>query len=271
MWWHLGQAAIMGLVQGITEFLPISSTGHLIIAGQLLRLPDAGNLFDATLHLATLAAVLIYFRKDWWMMVIVPSSSKTKASSLAPNRRLLGWLALATIPGLVMGYFGNVWIEQHWRSLLSVGAVMIIMGVVYLLFERLVQIKKTGKLLTYWDALSIGLAQALAVIPGVSRSGATLLSGVYVGLTRAESARFSFLLSAPIIAAAGGYGLYKSLADKAVIQDYWFWLVAFVVALLSGMLAINWLLKFYQKHSLKWFAIYLLVAGAGLIVYHFFS
>ena len=267
--WHLGQAAILGLVQGITEFLPISSSGHLIVARELLHLNDPGIFFDAVLHLATLLAVLIYFREDWWQMLF---SNKTKSASkkiLVANRRLLWLIILATIPGLIVGLVGSNWIESHWRSLVSVAALMIVMGLVYLIFEKFIKLSQSRKNLTSWDALSIGLSQALAILPGISRSGATLLGGMYVGLSRAEAARFSFLMAAPVVAAAGGYGLYESLVAKSVSGDYGFWLVAFVASFISGLLAIGWLLKFYQKYSLKGFAYYLVIAGLGLLAYHF--
>ena len=267
--WHLGQAAILGLVQGITEFLPISSSGHLIIARDFLRLPDPGNFFDAVLHLATLLAILIYFRKDWWQMIFPKKSKKETKNILLSNRRLLGLILIATIPGLIMGYLGNHWIEGHWRSLLSVASLMVIMGIVYWLFERLIKLPKVSKSLTSWDALSIGFTQAVAVIPGISRSGMTLLGGMYVGLTREVAAKFSFLLAAPVIAAAGSYGLYSAWAEKSIGKDYWFWLVACLMSVASGLLVIRWLLKFYQKYSLSGFAYYLVVAGAGLVIYNF--
>jgi len=191
--WHLGQAAILGIVQGVTEFLPVSSSGHLIIVREFLRLPDAGNGFDAILHLATLAATLIYFRQDWWKMLAGAKTKKDTATGPVPNRRLLGLILVATIPGLIVGYFGNHWVENNFRSLLSVAILLIALGIVYLVFERFIKLPKKSKELTSWDALSVGLTQAITVIPGVSRSGATLLGGMYVGLTREAAARLRVL------------------------------------------------------------------------------
>ncbi len=267
--WHLGQAAILGIVQGVTEFLPVSSSGHLIIVREFLRLPDAGNGFDAILHLATLAATLIYFRQDWWKMLAGAKTKKDTATGPVPNRRLLGLILVATIPGLIVGYFGNHWVENNFRSLLSVAILLIALGIVYLVFERFIKLPKKSKELTSWDALSVGLTQAITVIPGVSRSGATLLGGMYVGLTREAAARLSFLLATPIIAAAGGYGLYQDIVSHSFSKDYLFLVVAFMLSLVSGLAVIRWLLKFYQKHSLHVFAYYLLIVGTGLIVYSF--
>lgn len=269
--WHLGQAAILGLVQGLTEFLPVSSSGHLVIVREFLRLPDAGNGFDAILHLATLVATLIYFRQDWWKMLAGGKSKKDAILGQAPNWRLLGLILLATIPGLLVGYFGNNWIEHRFRSLLVVAILLVVTGLVYLVMEKWMKLPKKPKELTSWDALNIGLAQAIAVIPGISRSGATLLGGIYVGLTREAAAKFSFLLAAPVIAAAGGYGLYQNIVHHSLSRDYLFLVIAFIASLISGLVVIRWLLKFYQKHSLHSFAYYLLILGVGLIIYSFWK
>lgn len=267
VFWHLGQAAILGLVQGVTEFLPVSSSGHLIIARDFLRLADPGNFFDAVLHLATLSAILIYFRRDWWQMLIGSKSKKGDQRALLVDRRTLWLILLATIPGLVAGFWGHQWVEQNFRSVSTVAILMMAVGIIYLIFERRVKHPKTSKNLTGWDAISIGLAQAVAIVPGISRSGATMLAGRYAGLTREMAARFSFLLAAPIITAAGGYSLYQAIASKLISQDYWFWIVAFGFSLASGMLVISWLLKFFQKYSLNSFGYYLIIAGAGLLIY----
>lgn len=272
MLWHLGQAGILGLVQGVTEFLPVSSSGHLIIAREFLRLDDPGNFFDAVLHLATLLAILIYFRRDWWQMLIginpsIRGAKSKPGAKLGADRRTLWLILLATIPGLVAGFWGHQWVEQNLRSVLTVAILMMAMGIIYWLFERWVKHPKTSKNLTSWDAISIGLTQAVAIVPGISRSGATMLAGRYAGLTREMAARFSFLLAAPIIAGAGGYSLYQAIASKLISQDYWFWLVAFGFSLASGILAISWLLKFFQKYSLNSFGYYLIIAGAGLLIY----
>ncbi len=269
MLWHLIQAGILGLVQGVTEFLPISSSGHLIIVREFLHIDDPGNFFDAVLHLATMMAILVYFRGDWWRILTLTRAKKETKTGLPTDRRLLGLIVLATLPALLAGYLGNAWIGSHWRSLLTVAALLVVTGTGYLLFESLVKPLKNSQPLTGWGALGIGLTQALAILPGISRSGATLLGGMYAGLTREAAARFSFLLAAPVVATAGGYGLYQTIIHHTITRDYWFWVVAFIVSWLSGMLVIRWLLKFYQKYSLKSFAYYVIVMGLGLIIYYF--
>lgn len=265
--WHLGQAVILGLTQGLTEFMPVSSSGHLIIARNLLKLDDLGIYFDATIHLATLLALLIYFWRDWLGMIGVKMHSTSSKTTFKANRGLLWLIFIATIPGLIVGYLGNNWVNNQLRSVLMVAILMILVGASYLLFERLMKIGKSSKPLTFWSALSIGVAQALAVVPGVSRSGITMLSGMYLGLNREMAVRFSFLLAAPITAAAGGYSLYKAISEKTIGQDYLFLLMAFVAALISGFVVIHWLLKFFQNHTLNGFAYYLILAGTGLLIY----
>jgi len=265
--WHLSQASILGLVQGLTEFMPISSSGHLVIVRDLLKLDDQGIFFDAMLHLATLLAVLIYFWKDWVGMSGITQQSSSSKTVLTANRRLFGLILLATIPGLIVGYLGDNWIESRLRFGWTIAVLMIGLGIAYLLFERLFKIVKSSKQLTSWSALSIGVAQCLAVVPGISRSGVTMLGGMYAGLNREMAVKLSFLLVAPITAVAGSYGLYKAITNQIIDQDYLFLLTAFVVALISGLVVIHWLLKFFQRHSLRGFAYYLLIAGIGLLVY----
>ena len=267
--WHLVQAGILGLVQGLTEFIPVSSSGHLVVARELMRIEDPGNFFDAVLHLATLFAILIYFRREWWQMLVTAKDKIAPKTHLAIDRRLLWLIIVATIPALAVGYFMQGWIENNFRSLVTVAILLIIMGAGFILSETWLRVPKQNRNLSFWDALSVGLAQTIALLPGISRSGSTMLAGMYVGLTRASAVRFSFLMAAPAIAVAGGYGVYQSIRDQAIVQDYLYLIIAFVVSFLSGWLAIRWLLQFFQKHSLYVFGIYSIIAGVVALVYHF--
>ncbi|MFH0912151.1 MAG: undecaprenyl-diphosphate phosphatase [Patescibacteria group bacterium] len=267
--WHLGQAAIIGLVQGLTEFIPISSSGHLIVVRELLHIDDPGNFFDAVLHLATLLAVLIYFRRDWWDMLRLPRGKTLVKGEIVANRRLLFLIALATIPALIAGYFGNSWIEHSFRSLPMVAGLLLATGLTFWGVEHWLKIVKTSQPLSNFSTFNIGLAQAIAIFPGISRSGMTILAGLYSGLNREMAARFSFLLAVPIIAAAGGYSLYQSISQGMIGQDYGVWLVAFGAAFIAGWASIYWLLQFLKRHSLIGFAYYLIIVGSGLLVYSF--
>jgi len=258
---HLIQAVILGAVQGLTEFIPISSSGHLIIVRDFLGIPDQGNFFDAILHLATLAAILIYFRLDWMHMI----SAWTNGNKVKRHTRLAKKLSIsilvATVPALTIGWFANRWIEDTFRSLLTVGFLMIVVGLVFIVSEKMLKPRDDIKHLNWARALGIGLAQALAILPGISRSGATIVTGMYMNLKRDAAARFSFLMAAPIIAAAGGYSLYLAIQQGIIFNDWLFWLVAFLTSLGFGLLAIKFLLAFLKKYSLNVFAYYLILVG----------
>jgi len=263
------QASILGVVQGITEFIPISSSGHLIIARDLLNIPDQGNFFDAILHLATLLAIIIYFRLDWLNIIKSWTNGNKISRQTRVYRQLSKLILIATVPAVIIGWFFNVWIEQNFRSLITVAIFMILVGIVFLFTERLLKPNDNLNRLNWAKALGIGLAQALAILPGVSRSGATIATGMYMGLKRDVAARFSFLLATPIIAVAGGYSLYLSLKEGVIFYDWLFWLVAFSTSLLFGILSIKFLLSFLKKYSLNIFAYYLLIMGIILLATKF--
>lgn len=257
---------ILGAVQGIAEFLPISSSGHLIIARYFLQIEDPGNLFDAVLHLATLLAILIYFRIEWLEM-IKAWSKKGKDTRAAIQYRQLGMLlVIATIPALITGWLLNSWIEVNFRSLLSVAIGLILTGILIWTTEKFFVGKAEIKLLTWPRVLGIGLAQAFAILPGISRSGATIVVGMYMGLRREAATKFSFLMAAPIILAAGGYSLFMAIRAGISFGNWQFMAVAFVVALLFSFIAISGLMKFVKNYSLQVYAWYLILVGIILIV-----
>lgn len=266
---NLIQAGLLGAVQGITEFIPISSSGHLVIIRDLLHIPDQGNFFDAILHLATLLAIIIYFRLDWLNIIKSWTNGNKISRQTRIYRQLSKLILIATVPAVIIGWFFNVWIEQNFRSIITVAIFMILTGIVFLFAERLLKPNDSLNRLNWPKALGIGLAQTIAILPGVSRSGATIVTGMYMGLKRDVAARFSFLLAAPIIGVAGGYSLYISLKEDLISYDWLFWLVAFCCSLLFGLLSIKFLLSFLKKHSLNIFAYYLLIAGTILLVTKF--
>ena len=258
-------AAILGAVQGIAEFLPISSSGHLIIARYFLRMEDPGNLFDAILHLATLLAILIYFRIEWLEIIKAWTVMGGTARSASRYRQLGLLLIVATIPALMTGWLLSHWIEVNCRSLISVAICLIFTGILLWMAEKFFRGKGEIKLLNWPKALGIGLAQALAILPGVSRSGSTIVTGMYMGLTREAAAKFSFLMATPVILAAGGYSLLLAIREGLSFSNWQFLAVAFVAALLFGFVAISGLMKFVRNYSLQIFAWYLILAGIALI------
>ena len=248
-------AALLGVVQGLTEFLPVSSSGHLILVEKFLGIQ--GKLsFDAFIHLGTLMAVLLYFRKEWREIL-------SGIFRPGEGRQLLLMLVLGTLPGAVAGVVLEGSVENYFRRPGVVALVLVMMSLPLVLGEILGRREKDWRSLGFGGALLIGLAQALALIPGTSRSGITIAAGLLLGLTRAEAARFSFLLSAPIIAGAGILEGVKALAEG--LSPKIMFLGAFS-AFLSGWLAISFLLRFLRTRSLYPFVVYRVALGALILL-----
>lgn len=236
------QAILLGVVQGITEFLPISSSGHLVLGEILLGL-DVSELktFDVVVHVGTLLAILIYFWKDLW------------------ETRRWPWLILGTIPAVFVGLFLEEQIDAIFRSAVAVGAAMLTVGLLFQIPESWA-LKSKGEKLTWWRALLIGIAQAIAILPGVSRSGSTIFTGTMLGLKREEAARFSFLLGSIAIAGAGILTAFD--LDNSPVE--WPLLTAgFLSSFVAGFLSVKWLMNYLKKHSLRVFGVYLI--GVGLL------
>lgn len=254
------QVIILGLVQGLTEFLPVSSSGHLVVARMLLRIPDvSGTTFDAFLHLGTFFAVLVYFWKVWWGMVRALSG---RDGERRDKRELAAKLAVATVPGAVAGYAFQSWFESlsasGWLALgfLASAAVLLASDV----WARRHMNKHRA---TFQDAFVIGLAQVAALIPSISRSGVTIAAGQMRGLSRVQAVRFSFLMSAPIIAGAGLASL-TTLLQNGVYAPLMLWL-GLLAAFVSGLAAIAGLLKMVEKISFWPFVVYLVVVTVVLL------
>ena len=267
------QAVVLGIVQGLTEFMPISSSAHLIIVPWLFNWNDpalTSLTFDVALHLGTLLAVLVFFAGDWISLVRawVLSIREWKIGD-DPQRRLAWFIVIGTIPGGIAGILGEKAIEGLFhqpgvpilRSAMLVMAVIIaVLGALLFLADRLARHLQSLDTITFKETLLIGLAQALAIFPGVSRSGSTISAGLALGLKRDSAAKFSFLLSAPIIAGAGLkslWDIYKGLKVGAIPHsDLLLFPIGFVVAALSGYLCIRFLMNYLQKHPVDVFVYY---------------
>jgi len=266
---ELWQAALLGVVQGLTEFLPVSSTGHLILVPALFgwRGGIVDSLqFDVALHLGTLVALLAVFWRDWLTLAGAALRSLARRSLADPQARL-GWLiVLATIPGVVAGLFLEKQVETTLRSPLVVGVAMMLVALLLAVLDRIGRQTRDEYSLGAAGAVAVGVGQALALIPGVSRSGSTIATGLGLGLTRASAARFSFLLSTPIIAGA----LAKEALDVARQgiggSEAPVFAVGILTAGVSGYACIRFLLAYLRTHSLLPFVIYRLIAGGGVIV-----
>jgi undecaprenyl-diphosphatase len=269
------QAALIGILQGLTEFIPVSSSAHLELAPWIAGWPSGGLLgslsFDVFLHLGTLLALLGYFAGDWLRLLgAAVASVRERRIGDNPDRRLAWLLILATIPAAVIGFVGEGYIDRVLHSdtdevRLAIAGFVVAGAVVLWLADRFGTRRREIDGLDLPRAVTIGLSQALALLPGISRSGATISAGLALGLTRESAARFSFLLATPITLGAGLYGSRK-LLDVSHSGMEWLAIVAgFAGAAISGMLAIAFLLSWLRHRSVAVFSIYRL-AFAGLIV-----
>lgn len=261
-------AAIFGIVQGLTEFLPISSSGHLEILHEFFVLPIINDLaFDVVLHLATVLAVIWFFRKE--IVLLVRSWLKSFRGTKDEYSRISWLIILGTIPAALAGYFFDDLIETSLRSPGIIAAMLILGGVLFIIFEKISKFEKDLKDLNWKNSLVIGLAQAIALIPGTSRSGITIIAGLSTGLKREAALRFSFLLSIPIILGAVCKKTPQIISDNLSVDDYLVLVIAFVFSYITGFLAIKYFLLFSRKHSLNVFAVYRFVLAAILLFYFF--
>lgn len=260
------RAVAMGIIQGATEFLPVSSSGHLVLIPHLLRWPIPSVAFDALVHWGTLLAVLAYFRSE--LIALAKAWLRSITAGERSYQAYLSWLILlATVPGVVAGVTLDDFFEALFSSPRLVSVALIGTALLLVLAELRLKPRKGMEQLNWLNALFIGLFQALAITPGISRSGSTITAGILAGLSREEAARFSFLLSVPIIFGAG----LKKLLDLAFageLGSQWFiLLVGFTSALVSGYLSIAFLLSFVKRRRLYVFAFYCLALGfLGLVL-----
>jgi undecaprenyl-diphosphatase len=252
------QAFVLGLVQGLGEFLPISSSGHLIVVPWLLGWEDHGLAFDVALHLGTLAAVAFAFAGDWWRLASAGLRGILKGRPFAePESRMLWLLAAASVPGAVAGLLLDHWAETTFRSPGLVGVTMAVMGAVLFFADRRAATGPAPAVADFQvstrDALLIGLAQALAIVPGVSRSGATISMGLFLGHRREQAARFSFLLALPITFGAAIVKVPKLLRETTDLVPI---AIGMATAAVFGFLAIRFLLAYVRTRDYRPFVIY---------------
>jgi len=252
------QSLVMGFLQGITEFLPISSSGHLLIVEKFFAWPDLGLLFDAFLHLGTLGAVILYFRKD--IIRLTRGLFRLDRESL----HTVVLIVIGIIPAALVGYFGKDMFAHGLRLVNLVIFNLIFWGVILYVVDRYTDTVKNKirnvSELHYGQALIIGLAQVLALLPGTSRSGITIIAGLIQKTDRTTAARYSFLMSMPLIAAAGMSSLYDLTTQPETIK-YSILVAGLLSSFISGWLAITFLMKLLGTSNLRWLAVYRVVLG----------
>jgi undecaprenyl-diphosphatase len=277
------QAVVLAIIQGLAEFIPVSSSGHLIIVRRLLgwnELSPAHELtFDVALHFGTLLSVLFYFRRTWFQIVRAAFGGKVvrfseaggsdvnlSADEQREERLLLWFLAIATIPGAIAGKLLEGPADDYFREhIFLIAGALIVVGLLMWLGEKVSDNNKPLTRISLVDALIVGCAQAAALMPGVSRSGATITAGLFRNMTREAAVRFSFLLSTPIIAGAAllkAHELHKEGLPPGMHAPF---IVGILVSTIVGYGAIAWLIRFLQSHSLKIFIVYRVVFGIIVI------
>lgn len=277
------EAIILGAVQGLTEFMPISSSAHLIVIPWLFGWGDLASnslAFDVALHLGTLTAVLWFFYADWLRLLRAGLASlRERTIGGDPDRRLAWLLIVGCVPGAVVGVLAESQVELLFHqpdqphrpaAMIAMAVVVAVAGAALLLADRLARHQRGIGSLRLRDALIIGSAQALAVFPGVSRSGATITAGLALGLERPAAARFSFLLSAPIIAGAGLKSAWDVIgelqAGRMAVSDLWLFAAGLIAAAIVGYLCIKYLLRYLQQHSTAIFTYYRWALAALIVV-----
>jgi len=263
------QAIILGIVQGLTEFIPVSSSGHLVLVPHLLGWEfdhSRAFIFDVLVQWGTLFAVFIYYRRDLTEIAAEFFSTLRQGKPFSTDNSRMGWyLILATIPAVIVGLLCKDLIASAFSNPKITGFFLLITAALLLLAEFAGKRNRQTKDLNWIDALWIGCSQILALLPGVSRSGSTIAGGMTRNLDRSTAARFSFLMSVPIMLGAGILA-FKDLFAMQGIADFILPLsVGFLAALVSGYLAIRWLISYLSKHSLYIFALYCTLAGAAIL------
>jgi undecaprenyl-diphosphatase len=270
------ESIVLGVIQGLTEYLPVSSTGHLTVAGKLMNLismdnPERWTAFIAVIQLGTLMAVLVYFFNDIKRIavdftkenVVYPLKNRSKISIKTQSQNsLMGWyLILATLPVAIVGLLFKDFIEGVFtKNLYVIASSLILLALILFIADKTGKYKRNMKDIKWYDALIIGLAQTVALIPGSSRSGTTITAGLFLGLKRETAARFSFLMSIPAVLASGLYELYSALEyiDARQIINM---SVATITSAIVGYLSIEFLLRYLKKNTTLLFAVYRICAG----------
>jgi undecaprenyl-diphosphatase len=255
------EAILLGIVQGLTEFLPISSTAHVRIVPALLGQPDPGAAFSAVIQLGTMAAVLIYFRSDIARITVAFLKGLRHRELRRTPDSLMGWYVIVgTVPVVIFGFAFRHQISGGARSLLLISTVLVIGGILMLAVDRVAVLQRGTDSVTWRDGIIIGFCQALALVPGVSRSGATIVGGLVLGFNREAAARFSFLLSIPAVVLSGLFEL-KDVGDGSNNAPILATAIATVFAFIVGYAAIAFLLRYLARHTLTIFGVYRVVVG----------
>ena len=256
------QALVLGIIQGLSEFLPVSSSAHLTLAPWLFGWQDPGLSFDVALHFGTLLAVLWYFRAEWAALVRAAWAIVTTGRLDTPEKRRVIYLIIATIPGAIGGFLLQSRAESAFRDPKIIAIALIVMGLILWIVDKAVDQRRVLGEMRWIDSLLIGLSQVIALVPGVSRSGSTITTGRGLRFDRESAAEFSFLMSMPIIAAAVVLEGPKALHESGFSTEL---LAGVTASAISGWLAISILMRYVSRHSYGIFAFYRILLGIGVL------
>jgi len=264
----LFDAIILGLLQGFTEFLPVSSSGHLAIAQSVLKLSQPPLFLDSMLHFGTLLAVILYFRAD--IIDIIKSVLGIKIDGKDSNiyRKLAIYLIIGSIPAAIVGISLESLVEKSFASLPFVAVMLIVTGVILWISDSINSENHSYRDISMLDSIWVGLAQAIAILPGLSRSGSTITASLWRGMDRDAAARFSFLLSIPVILGASALSLYKALGDGSINFSLVF--TGSLIAFLSGLIAIRMLIYLLKRERFIIFSAYCFVVGTLILIIYYF-
>jgi len=266
------QALLLGIVQGLTEFIPVSSSAHLVLVPWIMGWKEADVAFDAVIHLGTLVAVVAFFWRDLWRLGLAwLASVRFRSLNPDPDRKLAWLILVGTVPAAVLGFLLQDWFESLFGQPGAVAVLLLVTGTILVLSERLSRREREMSQMGWLDTLAIGLAQAAAIAPGISRSGATIAAGLFRGLTREAAARYSFLLGTPIILGAGLLKLRDLFRSGALVTQAPELLIGFLAAAVTGYVCIQFLLRYVQRNTLTLFAVYCWLGGVGalaLVAFH---
>ncbi|OQY19086.1 MAG: undecaprenyl-diphosphatase UppP [Anaerolineaceae bacterium 4572_32.1] len=255
------QAIFLGILQGATEFIPVSSSGHLVLLPWLLGWPEPGLVFDAIVHWGTVLAVLAVFWRDLGRLLAAGLKSLRTRSLADPEARVAWWIVIGTVPAVIVGYLFQDFFASLFGTPIAAACFLLITGLILIASERLGARTREAHEMSWYDALLIGLAQAAAIAPGISRSGATIAAGLLLGVKRTAAARYSFLLSVPVILGAGALSLLDLFSDGVPAGEWPLLIGGFLAAALSGYLCIRFLLNYLRRGRLYVFAAYLWLFG----------
>ena len=252
------QGALLGIIQGLTEFLPVSSSGHLVLAQELIGFDEPALSYDAALHIGTLLAVLTYFRAD--VILLLRSGAKwLLRQGRDEYTAIIGYLAIGSIPASLVGILFERFFVRAFASITAVGIMLIVTGLILWLSKLAKPPSKTLQSMGGSDALWIGIAQAAAIMPGLSRSASTITAGIWSGMEREAAAKFSFLLSLPVIIGAAAFSTFRSPPEIAIVPAL---VVGMITAAISGFGAIAALMKILQRRELRLFSLYCFIMGS---------